>query len=146
MSFAARMNTSIHGRELGIQRISSGEMGSTNPAGFLVGTVEGLRRNVANATTAGVMPPYGLSILTTGSSGVHTLGAPIPGVEKYIYTSGGATAYVNTQDATIHTSDGTTRATIKFIGQSLIRLMGVTTAVWATNQATASGVSFAGTT
>src|SRR3990172_4866395 len=114
MSFEARMSASIHGREFGLQRMSSVEMGSTFPGVFLVGS-EAIRQNVATAdTTAGILRPFGLSVLSTGSSAVHTLGPPIPGIVKTIISSGGATAFVKTRNAeTIESSQGSTFTTMR---------------------------------
>ena len=147
MSFSSLQTYSIHGRELGIQRISSAQMGSTNPAGFLTGA-ESIRQRVAADSTSVVAPPYGLSIATTGSSAVHNVGAPIPGVVKHLYSSGGATAYFNLNNATVVSSIGTTQATARFAGAGLISLMGITTAVWAVvgQLTTAGGLSLAAST
>jgi len=62
MSFESRMSGSIHGREFGLQRMSSVEMGSSFPGVFLVGS-EAIRQNVATAdTTAGILRPFGLVV------------------------------------------------------------------------------------
>lgn len=147
MSNSSRMTYSVHGRELGIERLSSVQLGSSNPCGLLVG-VESVREGIQAGATASVHPPFGLLQVSTGSSAVHTIGAPIPGVAKSLYSSGGSTAYVNTQNATIVSSAGTTQATVRFAGAGLVTLMGVTTALWALvgQMSTAGGISFAAST
>ena len=147
MSNSSLQTYSIHGRELGIQRISSAQMGSSNPAGFLTGA-EDIRQRVVADSTSVVAPPFGLSIATTGSSAVHNVGAPIPGIVKHLYSSGGATAYFNMNGATIASSVGTTQATVRFAGAGLVSLMGITTALWAVvgQLTTAGGLSLAAST
>lgn len=131
MSFEARMNTSIHGRELGLQRMSSGEMGSTHPSRFLVGP-EGIRQNVSSAeTTSVILRPFGVSNLSTVSSGVHTLAPPIPGIHKTVVCTGGATEYVKSANAeTFESSRGSTFTTLKFNAYGIAEMVGFTTARW----------------
>lgn len=146
MSNSSRMTYSVHGRELGIERLSSVQLGSSNPCGVVVG-VEDVRQGIQTATTSVVLPPFGLSVLSTGSSAVHTLGAPIPGVRKYIYSSGGATAYVNTQNANIISSVGSTQATLGFLNRGVVEMIGLTTALWGLmGNTTGSGVNVAAST
>lgn len=132
MSFESKITESIYGRRLGLQLISSVEMGSTHPSRFLVGA-EGVRQNVTTGeTTSVVFRPFGVSVITTESSGVHTLAPPIPGVSKLIYSSGGATGYVKTKNATetIESSRGSTFTTLRFNAGCVVELIGLTTARW----------------
>ena len=131
MSFEARMSASIHGREFGLQRMSSVEMGSTFPGTLLVGA-EALRQNVSSAeTTALILRPFGLSNLSTVSSGVHTLGPPIPGITKTIVCTGGATEFVKTRNSeTLESSRGSTFTVMRFVGYGIAHLIGLTTARW----------------
>lgn len=147
MSFESRMSGSIHGREFGLQRMSSVEMGSSFPGVFLVGS-EAIRQNVATAdTTAGILRPFGLSVLSTGSSAVHTLGPPIPGIVKTIISSGGATAFVKTRNAeTIETTAGSSFTTLRFLNAALVELVGLTTARWFSNLTTGQGIGMTTTT
>lgn len=131
MSFSERINKSLHGREIGLEYASSAITGSTHNPTFLNGP-EALRQAVTtDETTAGIMAPYGLSLLTTGSSAVHTLAPPIPGIEKMLYSSGGSTGYVKTRNGeTIETSAASTNTTLSWTGRGLVTLVGLTTARW----------------
>lgn len=131
MSYAANITKSIFGRQLGLRQMSSGQIGSTHPHDLLVGA-EGVQQNVTTAeSTAVVFRPFGVSVITTESSGVHTMAPPIPGVEKTIYSSGGATGYVKTKNSeTLESSRGSTFTTMKFNGAGIARLVGLTTARW----------------
>lgn len=133
MAFERRIQTSIHGEDLGIQRISSAESGSgRGTQRFLAGKVDGIRAAVGNPeTTASNLRAHGLSNLSTGSSAVHVLDPPIPGIYKEIYSSGGATAYVRTVNSeTLESSRGSTFTTIRFQQIGRVTLMGLTTARW----------------
>lgn len=131
MSYAAQITKSIHGRQLGLRQMSSAQIGSTHPHDLLVGA-EAVQQNVTTGeTTAVVMRPFGVSVITTESSGVHVLAPPIPGVEKTLFSSGGATGYVKTKnDETIETSAGSTWTTLRFVARAAVRLVGLTTARW----------------
>ena len=131
MSFEARMTISIHGRDFGLQNMSSVGIGSTFSPRMIVGP-EAVRQNVSTGeTTAEIFRPYGISVLSTGSSAVHVLAPPIPGVEKTLYSSGGATAFVKTRnDETIESSLGSTFTTLRFVAGVAITLVGLTTARW----------------
>lgn len=132
-NFAAKINRSIRGRDLGFQDLSSAESGGSNGiTRFLAGTVIGLRQDVTNAeTTSQNLKAHGLSNLSTASSGVHTIDPPIPGVAKTIVCTGGATEYVKTANSeTIESSLGSTFTTLKWVGYGVIDLVGLTTARW----------------
>ncbi len=131
MSYASYITKSIHGRQLGLRSLSSGQIGSTFPHDLIVGP-EAVQQNVTtNESTAGVFRPFGVSVVSTGSSAVHTQAPPIPGVEKTIYSSGGATAYVKSANSeTFESSRGSTFTVLKFNGAGVARLVGLTTARW----------------
>ena len=131
MSYAANITKSLFGRQLGLQQMSSGQIGSSHPHDLLVGP-EALRKGISTSvSTAQVVPPFGLRNLSTVSSGVHTLGAPIPGVEVTIYTSGGATEFVKTQNSeTLESSRGSSFTVARFVAQSVLHLVGISTARW----------------
>lgn len=133
MGFADKMNTSVHGRSLGIQRMSTAETGGTNPASFLVGTIQALRgfATTAAETTAATIRAYGVSQLSTQSSGVHTLDPPIPGTEKILWSSGGSTVYVKTANGeSLESSRGSSFNTMKFQQIGWVKLVAATTARW----------------
>ena len=145
MGFATKINTSLRGRELGIQRISSAEHGGTGMALFLTGAVEGVRAQFTSAeTTSANLKSYGFSNLSTGSSAVHTLDPPIQGVEKIICCTGGATEFVKTANGeTLESSQGSTFNTMRFVAYGVAKLVGITTARWAVLNLT-SGTSSQG--
>lgn len=133
MSYAANITKSLFGRQIGLQQMSSASIGSSHPHDQLVG-VEGIRKGVdSTVTTAEVVKPYGLNVLSTVSSGVHTMAPPIPGVDAMIYSSGGATAYLQLKNSSVETmesSRGGTFTVAKFNGAGLLHLIGLTTARW----------------
>lgn len=131
MSFESRMTKSIWGREFGLQSLSSVQLGSTFPHNLLVGA-EGLRQNVTSNETTGVpLRPFGVSNLSTVSSGVHVLSPPIPGITKTIVCTGGATEFVKSLNAeTFESSRGSTFTTLRFVAYGIAEMVGLTTARW----------------
>lgn len=123
--------TSIFGRRLGLQSDQT-----------LVGPV-GFKRVVEDINTTDVTTAlfYGVTrVMTSGSSQGPTqsfLPAPVPGVEKYIVmhtTSTGSYQFLSTANGAsiLAASDGTTKSLLNFRGPGgSVRLMGLTTAVWA---------------
>ena len=134
MAFVSRMTKSLFGRDLGLEHLSSVDSGSTHDEDriWLVGNVAGIRKDVTTAETTSVpLKAHGLSILSTKSSGVHTLNPPIPGVRKVIASSGSTFAWVITRNGeTIESSRGSTFTTMKFTTRGVIELIGYTTARW----------------
>lgn len=131
MSYAANITKSLWGRQLGIQQMSSASIGSSHPHDQLVG-VEGIRKGVdATVGTGEVVKPFGINGLSTVSSGVHTLAAPIPGVETVVYATGGATEWLKTQNSeTLESSRGSTFTVACFNAYGVLELVGLTTARW----------------
>lgn len=123
--------TSLRGRRLGLDKDE-----------YLVGhkgarhAVEDIQSTVATTTLA-----YGITrVLTSGSSQgptQHNLPAPVVGVEKLICmqtTSTGSQQFLSTPNGAsiICASDGTTKSLLNFVGPGgSVRLVGLTTAVWA---------------
>jgi hypothetical protein len=138
MGFANKVLTSIHGRVLGIQALSSAESGgSRGTQRFIAGEVADIRREVSTAETTSVnMKPHGMSHLATTSTGngtVFTIDPPIPGISKTIALTCGASdgpVFVKTTGATIESSAGSTYQTIKLTTRQLVEMIGVTTARW----------------
>jgi hypothetical protein len=152
---AYTIHTSIHGRRLGLNQISSAQSGSRSLE-FLTGP-DALRMDVTTAETTGTqLKPFGLSVVfgtSVASSAVYVLDPPIPGIKKVIHF--GSTAdmqYVRTAGAeTIRSSGASTSATFTVVKSSAggtVELIGLSTAVWLAVNAvsTLSGVSFAATT
>ena len=163
MSWANLITTTLFGRRFGLQSMSSAQTG-TGQAGrvteVLVGP-EALRVAASTADSTGnYLPPYGVSLLTTGlsvdSTAVFRLDPPIPGVEKTIVwgstTIGtmGSKIWVTSSTgggAGIQTSAGSSFTCISSSAGAVLRLMGVTTALYAAiNGTTASGFTFSTTT
>ena len=142
MGFANKIHTSIHGRVIGIQSLSSAESGSGNGTQhFIAGQVAAVRLDVTTAeTTSGKVKAHGMTAFGTtstgtGSSAVYTLDPPIPGVRKLIALTCGASegpVYFKTGGPTIESTAGSTFQTIKMSTRQMIELWGVTTARWMT--------------
>lgn len=140
MAFNSGYITSIFGRRLGLQELSSAQSGGTRTPKpeYLVGP-DALRQAVTTAeTTSNNLYPHGVSYLTTSvSSGVYTLDPPVPGVPKTLVfgTSGADPQYVRAStDASIVfvSSQGSTFSVLSSSQtiRSAVTLMGVTTAIW----------------
>jgi hypothetical protein len=145
MAFGNNITTTIFGRRLGLQSLSSAQTGGT-PDEYLVGP-DGFRQGVTTAeTTATNLEPHGLSGVGVASSGVYTLAPPLPGVTKQLaFTSTANTAYVKTANGeTFLSSQGTTFSVIKStqLVVGVLNLVGITTAVWGV-QAGLSTATFA---
>jgi hypothetical protein len=151
MSFNNKILTSLFGRRVGLQRMSTAESGgSRGTQEYLVGP-EALRPNVSTAeTTSTNLHPFGVSHVrgtSADSSSVFTLDPPIPGVEKTLYfpSTGNTACYVKTANSeTIHTTLGSSHTTIKSTIGGMCRLVGVTTAIWAALDITSGTSSQAG--
>ena len=137
MAYRDKVLTSIFGRRLGLQQMTTAQTGGRLTAEFLVGP-ESLRVGVTTAeTTSTNVAAYGVSVLpgtSAGSSAVYTLEPPIPGVRKFI-VGGDANGpvYLKTVNSEVIVSTvGSSFTTVKIssIGGSF-ELIGVTTARWA---------------
>lgn len=151
MAFNSKIRTSLFGRRLGLQPLTTGESGGRLPSEFLVGPDDFRVGVTTNESTAVNMKPHGISFgmgTSAGSSAVYTLEPPIPGVRKWLASStANGPVYVNTSGALITSSAGTTQATIKLSTLGVpIELIGVTTAMWLTYAATANGTGIQATT
>lgn len=132
MGFATKMTRSLHGREIGMQILSSAESGGGNGIQrYVVGTFGDVRVTVQTETTSANALPYGYSVASTGSSAVHTIDPPVPGVSKIIASSGGSTTYFKTANSeTLESSRGSSFTTVKFQQIGFVELLGLTTARW----------------
>jgi hypothetical protein len=136
MPYGSNIKTSILGRRLGLQEMSSAQTGSGRGSReYLVGP-EAFRNLVTTAdTTASNLTPDGVSFISSAvSSGVYTLDPPVPGVYKALhFGTTGATNYVKTANGeTFQSSQGTTFSVIKSTQNVVgtLILLGLTTAVW----------------
>ena len=150
MAYGNNILTSIFGRRLGLQRVSSSESGGSQDE-FLVGP-DDFRVGVTTAeSTATNLKPFGYSIdlgTSAASSAVYTLEPPIPGVRKVLASStANGPVYVNLSNAQVTSSAGSTHSTVKLstLGHP-VELVGATTDTWLTFATTSAGHSFAGST
>lgn len=136
MAFNNRILTSIFGRRLGLQRMSSSVTGGS-PSEYLVGP-DDFRVVIAAESTAINLRAFGISInlgTSAGSSAVYVLEPPIPGVRKLI---SGSTAngpvYIKTVNAeTIVSTLGSTHTTVKISSLGgAFELVGLSTSQWMT--------------
>jgi hypothetical protein len=136
MAFQTKYTTSVHGRRMGLQRMSTVETGASKPYDFVVGP-EAVRAGVTSETTATDLQAFGISRLagtSAASSAVYTLEPPIPGVRKTLINESSANGpmYIKTKNSeTFNTTAGTSFTTIKTSAGGSFELVGVTTAVWA---------------
>jgi hypothetical protein len=141
MAYNNKATTSIYGRRLGLQGMSTGQTGGALASGasqfpeFLVGA-EDIRLGVTTAeSTAANAKAYGISNFpgtSAGSSSVYPLDPPIPGVRKFLVFSTTANGvYVKTANSeTFLTTMGTSFTTIKSTVGGVLELIGFTTAIW----------------
>lgn len=138
MPWGDQIKTSLFGRRLGLQTMSTGECGAATgkPEKVLLVGPDDFRTGVKSESTGTNLDATGMSICSgtsVGSSAVYTLDPPIPGCRKYIY--GGATngpVYIKTANAeTFATSVGSSHTTIKISSNGGgFELIGMTTAQW----------------
>lgn len=153
MPYANKIITSLYGRRLGLQPMSTAEHGGLKRVEFLVGP-EAMREGITtNDTTAIAVLAYGVSFLngtSAASSSVYVLDPPIPGVHKtVVFTSGTTPQYLKTKNGeTFRTSADTTVATVilSTLTGAVVELIGLTTAVWGLLTNGTSAISRAATT
>ena len=129
--------TSIYGRRLGLQILSSAQSGgSKGPVELLVGP-DAFREPVSTAeTTVTAINPFGLTILvgtSVASTPVFTLAPPIPGVPKWInFASTDSAIYLkmSTGVAISGSSIGSSATVIRSSGGGTVALIGLTTAIY----------------
>lgn len=135
-AFASNIITSIYGRRLGLQPMSSAQSGSPGNCEFLVGP-DDQRVAVSTAeTTSTNLKAHGVSYLvgtSVASTPVYTLAPPIPGVRKNIFFGSTDSAlYVKTANGEYiyGASMGSSATVIRSSGGGNIELIGLTTAIW----------------
>lgn len=137
MSYGNNILTSLHGRRLGLQNLSTVQTGGGAPYDVLIGP-EDLRRGVTtNETTATGISAWGVSFLngtSAASSSVYLLDPPVPGVRKtVIFSSATTPQYLKTKNGeTYRTSADSTVATVisSTLTGAVVELIGITTAIW----------------
>lgn len=137
MAFKDKYTTSVHGRRLGLQAMSTPETGSNHGRlDFVVGPEE-IRVDVTTDESTGTnLKPFGVSVLpgtSAASSCVYTIDPPIPGVRKYIVgtTANGPFLVKTANNEQIFTTAGTSFTTVEIssIGGGF-EMVGLTTAIW----------------
>lgn len=139
MAYGNNITTSLFGRRLGLQTLSTAQSGAgrSSPIDLIVGA-EAVRAGVTSETTSQNLTAFGVSLLTTSvSSGVYTLDPPIPGVEKTLNFGSSATSaspiYVKSSaGVTFQSSVGTTVSVLASSQNApiTVRLIGLSTALW----------------
>jgi len=137
MAWGNLITTTIFGRRLGLQSLTTSQNGGRLPTEFLVGA-EQVRAGVTTAESTGTnLLAHGISNLTgtsAASSAVYTLDPPIPGVVKYLNfgTTSQGPIYVKTAGETFQSTQGTTFTVLKSTSNTVgcLQLVGITTAVW----------------
>lgn len=153
MAFSNKILTSIFGRRLGLQRMSTAESGAVAPVEFLVGP-EALRSETSTAETTGTgIRAHGVSFLngtSAASSSVYVLDPPIPGIRKtVVFSSANTPQYLRTKNGeTFRTSADSTVATVisSTLTGAVVDLVGLTTAMWGLLTNGTSVISRAATT
>lgn len=163
MAWQNLITTTLFGRRLGLQSMSSAATGSgaTGRVSEFITGAEDVRKGVTTAdTTSTNLFAYGLSLLSTGLSAdttaIFRLDPPIPGVEKTLTwlstTIGtmGSKIWVTISTgggAGFQTSNGSSFTCVASSAGAVLRLMGVTTALYAViNGTTGSGFAYTTTT
>ena len=152
MPYNANIITSIWGRRIGLQQMTSAQTGGL-PSEHLVGP-ESFRERVTTAETTGTtVPAYGISFLagtSAASSSVYVLQPPIPGVRKtVVFSSANTPMYLKTANGeTFRTTADSTIATVilSTLTGCCVDLVGLTTAMWGLLTNGTSTISRAATT
>lgn len=153
MAYKDSKNTSIHGRRLGLQDMTTGQTGGRASGEFIVGP-EAVREGVTTSESTGTgILAYGVSFLngtSAASSSVYVLDPPIPGVRKIVaFSSANTPQYLRTKNGeTFRTSADSTVATVisSTLTGATVELIGLTTAMWGLLTNGTSVISRAATT
>lgn len=133
-----KLFTSIFGRRMGLQNLSTVNTGGRLPVDLIVGP-EQVRRGVTTAESTGTNAlAYGVSFFpgtSAASSAVYTLDPPIPGVKKQLVFNSTTQGpiYVKTANGeTFISTQGTTFSVIKSTNNTVgvVDLIGLTTAIY----------------
>ena len=156
MAFNTSIITSIFGRRLGLQAMTTNQTGAS--AGrrmeFLVGPDE-MRVELSTAETTSVnLKPYGVSWVGTvaATSSVYVIDPPIPGIMKtVVFTSAYTPVYLRTMNGPLETFRTTADSTIATVISSTltgatVQLIGLTTSMWGLLTNGTSAITRAATT
>lgn len=137
MSYGNNILTSLYGRRVGLQNLSTAQTGGLAAYDVLVGA-EQVRAGVTTSeTTATAIQAFGVSFLngtSAASSSVYVLDPPVPGIRKTVVFSSATTPqYLKTKNGeTFRTSADSTVATVisSTLTGAVVELIGLTTAIW----------------
>ena len=155
MSNESSIITSVYGRRIGLQQMSSAQTGSVagRKSEFLVGPDEHKIGVTTNESTATNLKPHGVSFIngtSAASSSVYVIDPPIPGVRKtVVFSSANTPIYLRTANGeTFRTSADTTIATVisSTLTGAVVELIGLTTAIYGLLTNGTSVISRAATT
>lgn len=137
MAYNSEILTSLRGRRIGLQAVSSAKSGSNHGRReFLVGPDDFRIETSTAETTSTNLKSFGVSICpgtSAGSSAVYTLDPPIPGVRKIVGTStSNGPVFIKTANSeTIQSTVGSSFTTVKISSLGgMFELVGLTTAIW----------------
>lgn len=137
MPYGDDILTSLRGRRLGLQRLTSGQHGGNGDAEMLVGPVDFRLGVTTDETTGANLKAHGMSHIpgtSAASSSVYVLDPPIPGVRKIIWpsTDNGPTYVKTANGEAIHTRAGSSFNTVKASSSCFgaLQLIGLSTAAW----------------
>lgn len=153
MAYNSNFRTSLRGRRLGLQALTTPiSGGSRGEREYLAGPDDFRVETSTAESTATKLHPFGFSqlpVTTAASSQVYTIDPPVPGVTKVIAGSTVGACYLKTANSeTIVTTAGSSFTTIKLssLGGGFM-LAGLTTAQWVSvGLTTAAGHSLTTTT
>ena len=151
-SYGGNITTSLYGRRLGLQAMSSAQSGGASGVTEMLVGPNGFREIVSTSpSTATSEPCYGVSLLkgtSVASTPVFTLDPPIPGIYKTIvFGSTDSALYIKTKNSEpiMGTSLGNTGAGYATVcrssGGGVVALVGVTTGLWMALNISSSAVN-----
>lgn len=136
MAWNNNILTSLFGRRLGLDRMTTAESGAARASEFLVGP-DDFRVGVTTAESTGTdVKAHGFSNLpgtSAASSAVYTIEPPIPGVRKIVAggTANGPVFLKTKNNETIVTTLGSSFTTVKVSSLGgAFELVGLTTSQW----------------
>lgn len=148
MPYGSQILTSIYGRRLGLQQLSTGQSGGSKALEFLVGPDDFRLGVTTNESTGTLMSPSGVSYLvgtSAASTPVYQMSPPIPGVKKKVFFGSTDSAiYVKAASGCSFagTSLGSTGATaIRSSGGGYVELIGLTTALYGVDGVSSTAVN-----
>ena len=144
MAWNDRIQTSIWGRRIGLQTLSTAQQGGRLPVDLAVGP-DAYREAFSSAESTGTnIRAFGHSMLTTvASSAVFVLDPPIPGVNKKITfgTTGGTLYLKGANGEAFASSQGTSFTVLKSTQNAYtsVELQPISSAAWMVLGALSSG-------